>query len=83
MFSYVFDHPGLWYKEISMDEAKDEMLASGWKPEVVDQMIEMYEAFNEGLIVPTEEASGTHRGITSLEEYVHMLAHRLMALVRQ
>lgn len=83
VFGVVFDHPGLKYQQISMDDARKGMLASGMSPDLVDLLIEMYEGFNSGLIVATEELKPTHRGITTFEEYAHMLAHKLFSLVRE
>ncbi len=83
IFGQVFDHPELWYDEISMNVAREEMLGSGMQPEITDLMIEMYEGFNSGLIVPSQEIKPTHRGITTLDEYAHMLAHKLFSYVRK
>ncbi len=81
VFSWAFDHPGLKYEQISMDKVKNWMLSTGMAKETVDMMIEMYEGFNSGLIVPTEELKPAHRGITSLEEYAQMLAHKMFSLM--
>lgn len=81
VLSWAFDHPNITYEQISMDQAKKWMLDHGMQPDTVDLMIEMYEGFNSGLIVPTEEIKATHRGITTFEEYAQMLAHKMFSLV--
>ncbi len=81
VFAGTFDHPSLWYQQLSMDEAREEMQVQGMQPDLIELMIEMYEGFNSGLIVPTQEIKATHRGITTLEEYAQMVAHKLFSFV--
>ena len=82
VFGNVFELPDLWYQEISYEEAKKAMLASGMSNDFADLMIEMYQAFNFGLIVPTQEIKPSHRGMTTLDEYVQMITHKLLAYAR-
>ncbi len=81
VFKELFDHPELQYQQITLQDARKNMLATMPK-ETVDMMIEMYEGFNSGLIAPTEELKPSHRGITTFEEYAHMLAHKHFSLAR-
>lgn len=72
----AFDRPDLRYKKISFEEERKRMLASGAPSKVVDLMLEMYKAFDDGMIKPTQELKKSHHGITSLEEYAQMLVHK-------
>ncbi len=80
VLAWAFDHPNLTYEQISMDQFKTWLLDHGMQPDTVDLMVEMYESFNSGLIVPSEEIKATHRGITSFEEYAQMIAHKMFSL---
>ena len=82
VFGMAFDHPDLWYDEITYDQARKDMLASGMKPDFVNLLLEMYEGFNSGRIIPSQELKASHRGTTTLEEYAQMLAHKLFTTVR-
>ena len=61
--------PDLKYVQFPYGDAKKAMLGSGMKPGIVDLMIEMYRAGNEGKIRPTQPLTGESRGKTTIEEF--------------
>jgi len=82
VLAQAFDHPGLSYKQLSMQEAKKWMLSSGQPVETVEMMLEMYEGLNSGLVTPIEELENAHRGVTTFEEYAQWLAHKHFSVAR-
>ncbi len=82
LFAQAFDHPDLRYEQISYDAEKQILLNAGLLPDTVDLLIEMYKGFNSGLFKPTQELKPSHHGMTTLEEYIQMLAHKNIAHAR-
>lgn len=80
-FGTVLEHPEIHYECISFDQARKNMLNAGMKPDFVDLLLETYQAYNSGLIKPSQALKLTHRGTTTLEEYIQMLTHRLVVLM--
>jgi uncharacterized protein YbjT (DUF2867 family) len=78
-FASCLDIPQLRYEQISFDDARREMMAQHMPEQVVDSMLEMYRAFNEGKITPTQELKPSHHGTTTLEAYLAHITHRLFA----
>ena len=70
----VIGKPDLKYVQFSYEDVKKGMLGSGMKPKMVDLMLEMYRAGNEGKIRPTQEFTPEHRGRTTLEEFARDFA---------
>lgn len=81
VFSKFLDQ-SVKYVQISYSDARNALIASGMPAKSADMFIEMYDAFNARSIKPTQEIKPTHRGTTSLEEYISMVVHRLYAHVR-
>lgn len=79
LLSSYLDMPSLSYKKVSYADAKQAMLEQGMPNEIVNLLVEMYQAFNEGLIKPTTKLTQDHKGATSLEEFLLHMAHRLYA----
>lgn len=79
LFSHALDNPRLSYQQISYDEQRDLLLDAGLRPDFVDLLVEMYEGYNTGLIKPSKDLKLTHHGTTTLEEYIHMITHKLFA----
>jgi uncharacterized protein YbjT (DUF2867 family) len=61
--------PDLAYVQIPYEAARKAMLGNGMKSAMVDLMVEMYQAGNEGKIRPTQELTAEHRGKTTIEEF--------------
>ncbi|HEY4485328.1 MAG TPA: nucleoside-diphosphate sugar epimerase, partial [Nitrospiria bacterium] len=61
--------PGLKYVQFPYDEAEKAMLGMGLSPGVTKAYIEMYRAFNDGLIRPTENRSAANTTSTSIEAF--------------
>lgn len=62
--------PTLQYTQFSTEEAEKHFLALGMKPKTAKLFIEMYKAFNEGKITPTQRITPEHRGKITVEEFV-------------
>jgi uncharacterized protein YbjT (DUF2867 family) len=62
--------PNLKLAAQSIDEAKRELQALGMKPKMIDLMIEMYTAFNQGKCLPTQKITPDQKGKTTLEQFV-------------
>lgn len=82
LFGEAFDVPNLYYEQISYKEERDNLIQSGMKPGVVDMLVEMEKAFNDGLIKPTQELTEEHRGLTTLESFIQMIAHKTLTAIR-
>ncbi len=61
--------PDLRYVQASYEDAKQAMLGSGMKPGLVDLMLEMNRAFNEGKVLPTQKLI---RGRTTVEKFAEI-----------
>lgn len=57
------------YVELSHDEAEEEMIAGGMKHQLAKLIVDMYQAYNERMIKPTQRITPEHRGKTTLEEF--------------
>lgn len=77
LFANVLDMPELHYQQISLEEARWEWLQAGMNEKLVAMLIEMYKAFNTGLIVPTQELTLTHHGTTTIQAYIQHMTHKL------
>jgi uncharacterized protein YbjT (DUF2867 family) len=78
----VLDKTDLKYNQISFEEARDYLLSAGCHPKTAELFIEMYEAFDQGKIKPTQELTPEHCGTTTFDEFAHMFAHKLLVPVR-
>ncbi len=79
----VLDKPDLKYVQISLEEERDKLLQAGINPNTCDYLVEMFKAFDEGKIKPTQELTAEHRGTTTFEEFAHMFVHHLLAPIRR
>lgn len=70
----AIDKPSLKYLQQSDKEVRAEMTHAGIKTKVVEVMLEMYNACNNGKCLPTQELTPDHRGTTSLEEFAKIFA---------
>ncbi len=61
--------PALPYVQFPYDVAEQAMLGMGFSPDVVRNFIEMYRAFNEGLVAPMEIRSQANTTATSFEAF--------------
>jgi uncharacterized protein YbjT (DUF2867 family) len=73
--------PGLKYRQFSYQEAEKGMLEGNLSLPVIKMLIEMFQAFNEEKIRPTQKISPDHLGKTTIEEFaLTSLAPEIMAL---
>lgn len=79
LLSSYLEMQALHYEKISYADAKKGMLGEGMPSQVADLFVELYQAFNSGLIRPTTELSQEHKGSTSIEQFLLHMAHRLYA----
>lgn len=82
LFREAFDHPNLQYKQFTVDEEKQCLLEFGMNAKTADLIIEMEKAFCDGRIKPTQEITRDHKGTTTLESFVQMIAHCTLAASR-
>ncbi|HSW87121.1 MAG TPA: NAD(P)H-binding protein [Rhabdochlamydiaceae bacterium] len=61
--------PDLKYKQMSDEQAENEMIASGMKHQIAKLIVEMNRAFNERKIKPTQKLTEDHKGKTTFEEF--------------
>lgn len=66
--------PDLPYVQFPYEEAEKAMIGMGMSPDVARAFIEMYRAFNDGLLRPTEARSATNTTPTSFEAFAKMFA---------
>ncbi|MEW6324156.1 MAG: NmrA family NAD(P)-binding protein [Nitrospirota bacterium] len=66
--------PELKYVQFPYDEAEKAMVGMGLSASVASGFIEMYRAFNEGTIRPTEARSNKNTTPTSIEEFATQFA---------
>ncbi len=66
--------PDLEYVQIPFDDAKQALLAIGSSPSGADTLLQLYRAFNDGLVVATEERSPENTTPTTLEEFALVFA---------
>lgn len=83
MLGQAIEKPELRYVQITEDEERERMLSQGMNEKIVDLVLEMYRAFNQGLIKSTQEMTLEHHGITTFEEFASMMAHKMLALGRR
>jgi uncharacterized protein YbjT (DUF2867 family) len=62
-------HPDLKYVQFSESEAEKRMMSMGMKPKNIKLMLEMYKAYNEGKIKPTQRLTAENRCKTTLEAF--------------
>jgi uncharacterized protein YbjT (DUF2867 family) len=74
--------PDLKYKHVSYEQAQKNMIAGGLKHHIAHLMIEMYRAFNEGKIVPSQRLTAEHRGKTTLEQFSKFFVHMYQSTQR-
>lgn len=66
--------PDLPYIQFPYEEAEQAMLGAGMAPSVACAFIEMYRAFNDGLLRPTEPRSAANTTPTSFETFANTFA---------
>jgi len=71
--------PELHYVQVPYATAQGGMLASGMKPRLVELVLEMNKAFNDGLVKPTQEITADHRGQTTLDQFAAVFAQAFNA----
>ena len=78
----VIGKPDLTYVQFSYEEAEKSMLAAGMKPITAALMLEMYRAFNEGHVQPTQKVNSLdHQGKTTIEQFAETLAKAYKKIV--
>jgi uncharacterized protein YbjT (DUF2867 family) len=68
--------PELKYVEVAYSDAEKAMVALGMNPSMARLMTGMYEAFNKGLIKPTQTITPEHQGKTTIEEFALLFAEK-------
>lgn len=76
VFGKAFNKPNLRYEKISQEQEKKQMLSIGMPKQTVEMMLEMFKAFNDGWIKPTQELKPFQYGTTTLEEYAQILLEK-------
>lgn len=66
--------PDLKYMQLSYEQDEKRMVDSGMKHQVAKLMVEMWRAFNEKKIGPTQTLTPDHKGKTSFEEFSKEIA---------
>ncbi|MFZ5876084.1 MAG: NmrA family NAD(P)-binding protein [Nitrospirota bacterium] len=66
--------PDLPYVQFPYEEAEKAMIGMGLSPDVARAFIEMYQAFNDGIVCPTESRSAVNTTPTSFEEFAKTFA---------
>lgn len=66
--------PDLPYVQFPYEEAEQAMIGSGMSPDMARLFVEMYRAFNDGLLRPTEARSAVNTTPTSFEEFAKTFA---------
>jgi hypothetical protein len=79
ILSRAFDCPELRYEQISLEEEKKRFCDSGMNQQTAEIMVEMEKAYCADLIKPTHPITQEHRGTTTLETFMQMVAHRNLA----
>lgn len=74
----ALEKPNLKYVQISYDQERDNLLQAGMHPDTVNMFLEMFKAFDQGKIKPTQKLTPEHCGTTTFEEYAHMVAHSFL-----
>lgn len=69
----------LRYVQAAYEDERQAMLAAGMRPRTVDLMVEMHEAFNDGLLEATQKLTDDHRGTTPFEAFAREFARRFPA----
>lgn len=65
----AFGKPDVKYVQLPYQQAEKDMIASGMKHQLAKMMIEMFTAFNEGKIMPSQKLTAEHKGKTTIEEF--------------
>jgi uncharacterized protein YbjT (DUF2867 family) len=66
--------PDLSYVQFPYEQAEQAMIGTGMSPNVARAFIEMYRAFNDGLLRPTEPRSAANTTPTSFETFIKTFA---------
>lgn len=66
--------PSLPYVQFPYEDAEKAMIGMGLSPDVARSYIEMYRAFNDGIIKPTEQRSAKNTTPTSFEKFAEEFA---------
>ncbi len=66
--------PDLKYTQLPYEQDEKRMIDSGMKHQVAHLMVEMWRAFNEGKIAPTQKLTSEHKGKTTLDEFSKEIA---------
>ena len=61
--------PDLKYAQFSYNQAEKEIISSGIKHQLAKMFVDMYKAFNEKKIIPTQPLTAEHRGHTTIEDF--------------
>lgn len=64
----------LKYLQLSYENAKQMMINGGMSESAAELMVEMYQAFNNGILKPTQERSDRNCTPTSIEEFSNIVA---------
>ncbi len=70
----AMDKPDLKYIQLSYETHEKRMIESGMKHQVAHLLVEMWRAFNEGKIAPSQQLTPDHRGKTTLDEFSKEIA---------
>ncbi len=71
--------PDLPYVAFSYEDTQKALEGMGFSPDAAQNMVEMYRAFNEGVIVPTEARSAENTTPTALERFAAVFAEAYRA----
>lgn len=66
--------PALKYVQLGYGDEEKALLAAGLKPSIIQLFVEMHQAFNDGLISPTQPLEGEHRGSITFEQFAQEFA---------
>ncbi|MFH1017679.1 MAG: NmrA family NAD(P)-binding protein [Pseudomonadota bacterium] len=64
----------LKYEQLSYADQEKGMIGAGMKPGVAKLMVEMHQATNDGLIIPTQTLKEDHKGATTFESFAREFA---------
>jgi uncharacterized protein YbjT (DUF2867 family) len=74
IFGDKIGKPDLKYVQFSAEDAKKGMMDSGISADVSDQLLELGQAFNDGLIAVNQPRTAENTTITSIEEFADFFA---------
>ncbi len=65
----AYGKPGIKYVQLPYQQAEKELIATGMTHQLAKMMVEMYTAFNEGKIMPSQKLTAEHKGKITIEEF--------------